>query len=181
MASDRELSTGATSRSQNENGAGTESTGVPPAPPQGNGDHEMELPLHARNRAAEIIKSPEKLREMVEEARAKADTAGSSSRPLAGVIDDLKTLFEMLRAVARGSYRLRKETLILVAGAVLYFVIPIDVIPDFIPVAGFLDDAAVIAWVVKTCKGEIDLFKALTANGSGSAALSAEPAEPKAV
>ncbi len=168
MASDRELNGGAIE---------TASPVEPTEPPEAG---EMELPLHARNRAAEIVKSPEKLRDMVAEARAKAYTAGSSSNPLSGVIEDLKTLFEMLRAVARGSYRLRKETLILVAGAVLYFVIPIDVIPDFIPVAGFLDDAAVIAWVVKTCKGEIDLFRALTVNGGGSAAASAEPAEPRA-
>ena len=50
------------------------------------------------------------------EATAKANTAGSSSNPLSGVIDDLKTMFEMLKAVAKGAYR-RKETLILVAGA----------------------------------------------------------------
>ncbi len=169
MASDRELS---------DHAVETASPMQPAEPPE---TGEMQLPLHARNRAAEIGKSPEKLREMVAEARAKADTAGSSSRPLAGVIEDLKTMFEMLRSVARGAYRPRKETLILIAGAVLYFVIPIDVIPDFIPVAGFVDDAAVIAWVVKTCKGEIELFKALKANGSGSAAHSAEPAEPSAV
>ncbi len=169
MASDRELS---------DHAVETASPVEPAEPPE---TGEMQLPLHARNRAAEIVKSPEKLRAMVEEARAKADSAGSSSKPLAGVIEDLKTLFEMLRAVAKGSYRLRKETLILVAGAVLYFVIPIDVIPDFIPVAGFVDDAAVIAWVVKTCKTEIDLFRALTANGGGSTAASADPAEPSAV
>ncbi|MYB18342.1 MAG: DUF1232 domain-containing protein [Holophagales bacterium] len=149
MASDREL-TGDTVE-------GT--SGQPPAPPE---TGEMELPLHARNRAAEIVRSPDKLREMVAEAREKADSAGGATSPLSGVIEDLKTMFDLLRAVARGDYRLRKETLILIAGAVLYFVIPIDVIPDFIPVAGFIDDAAVIAWVVKTCKTEIDLFRALT-------------------
>ena len=150
MASDRELSD-----------ATAEGTpGQPPAPPE---TGEMELPLHARNRAAEIVRSPDKLRAMVAEAREKADSAGGATSPLSGVIDDLKTMFDLLRAVARGNYRLRKETLILIAGAVLYFVIPIDVIPDFIPVAGFIDDAAVIAWVVKTCKTEIDLFRALTA------------------
>ena len=135
----------------------TESAEKPPG-----GQHEMELPRHARNRAAEIVRSPDKLRAMVAEAREKADSAGGAASPLGGVIEDLKTMFDLLRAVARGDYRLRKETLILIAGAVLYFVIPIDVIPDFIPVAGFIDDAAVIAWVVKTCKTEIDLFRAVT-------------------
>ena len=150
MASDRHLNGGNV----------VEASEQPPAPPE---TGEMELPLHARTRAAEIVQSPDKLRAMVAEAREKADTAAGATSPLSGVIEDLKTMFELLRAVARGSYRLRKETLILIAGAVLYFVIPIDVIPDFIPVAGFIDDAAVIAWVVKTCKTEIDLFRALTA------------------
>lgn len=148
MASDRELSDGTVE----------EASGQPPTPPE---TGEMELPLHARNRAAEIVRSPDKLREMVAEAREKADSAGGATSPLSGVIEDLKTMFDLLRAVARGDYRLRKETLILIAGAVLYFVIPIDVIPDFVPVAGFIDDAAVIAWVVKTCKAEIDLFRAV--------------------
>ena len=163
MARDQELNAGSKNRRESE----TSTAAFPSNPLQGEppqGRQEMELPLHARNRAAEIVKSPEKLRKMVEEARAKADGAGGSSNPIAGVIEDLQTLFEMLRAVARGSYRLRKETLILIAGAVLYFVIPIDVIPDFIPVAGFIDDAAVIAWVVKTCKTEIDLFRGLAAD-----------------
>lgn len=131
---------------------------------------EMELPLHARTRAAEIVKSPGKLRAMVEEASQKAGDAGGAggrANPLSGVMEDLKTLFDLLRAVARGDYRLRKETLILIAGAVLYFLIPIDVIPDFIPVAGFIDDAAVIAWVVKTCKAEIDLFRGYAAAEAG--------------
>ncbi len=132
----------------------------------------MELPRHTRNRAAEIVESPDRLREMVERAREKAKTADGASRPIAAVIEDLKTMFDMLREVARGSYRLRKETVILIAGAVLYFVIPVDVIPDFIPVAGFLDDAAVVAWVVKTCRTEIDLFRSfvLSANDVPAAA-----------
>ncbi len=163
MASDRELSAGTAE------GA----SGQPQAPPE---TGEMELPLHARNRAAEIVRRPDKLREMVAEARKKADTAGDAAGPLGSVIDDLKTMFDLLRAVARGDYRLRKETLILIAGAVLYFVIPVDVIPDFIPVAGFIDDAAVIAWVVKTCKTEIDLFRAPTACADAPEPDSVSPA-----
>lgn len=39
---------------------------------------------------------------------------------------------------------------ILVVGALVYFILPADVIPDFTPIAGYVDDAAVIAAVVKT-------------------------------
>ena len=34
-------------------------------------------------------------------------------------------------------------------GAVAYFVLPTDLIPDYIPVIGFIDDAAVLAGATK--------------------------------
>ncbi len=39
---------------------------------------------------------------------------------------------------------------VLVVAALAYFVIPLDSIPDFMPVVGYLDDAAVLAAVIKT-------------------------------
>jgi len=38
----------------------------------------------------------------------------------------------------------------LVVGALVYFIIPTDAIPDFTPIIGYVDDAAVIAAVIKT-------------------------------
>lgn len=39
---------------------------------------------------------------------------------------------------------------ILVISALAYFIIPIDAIPDVTPVVGYIDDAAVVAAVIKT-------------------------------
>jgi uncharacterized membrane protein YkvA (DUF1232 family) len=43
--------------------------------------------------------------------------------------------------------------------ALIYFVNPLDLIPDFIFAFGFLDDAAVIGYVVSLLRSEIDLFE----------------------
>jgi uncharacterized membrane protein YkvA (DUF1232 family) len=40
-----------------------------------------------------------------------------------------------------------------------YVVLPIDVIPDFIPVVGWLDDAFVLGLAMTTLKDEIEKFK----------------------
>lgn len=40
-------------------------------------------------------------------------------------------------------------------GAIGYFVAPVDLIPDAIPVAGFLDDGAVIAGAIKALSGSL--------------------------
>src|SRR5476651_1489017 len=45
-----------------------------------------------------------------------------------------------------------KATLV---GAIAYFVLPIDAIPDFLPVIGFTDDAAVLAAAIKLVAGHI--------------------------
>jgi len=42
-----------------------------------------------------------------------------------------------------------------VVAAVIYFITPIDAMPDFAPLIGFLDDFGVIAWTIKFLGGEI--------------------------
>lgn len=42
-----------------------------------------------------------------------------------------------------------------VGGALAYFILPIDLIPDFIPFAGYTDDAAVIAVTYKAVNEHI--------------------------
>ena len=65
----------------------------------------------------------------------------------------------MVLATARGQYKdLPWKSLVMAAGALLYFVAPIDLIPDMILGLGFFDDAAVIAWTLKSIGGDVDAF-----------------------
>ena len=43
--------------------------------------------------------------------------------------------------------------------ALIYFVSPVDIISDFLPVVGYLDDAAVVAACIKLVKSDIDDYK----------------------
>ncbi|UOQ92386.1 YkvA family protein [Halobacillus shinanisalinarum] len=49
-----------------------------------------------------------------------------------------------------------KSTKVTIAGALGYLILPIDLIPDFIPVAGFADDAMVIVYALSKIKPYID-------------------------
>lgn len=40
-------------------------------------------------------------------------------------------------------------------GALAYFILPFDVLPDFLPLAGFTDDAAVLALTLRALVGAI--------------------------
>lgn len=82
----------------------------------------------------------------------------SIPRALANLWDDLKLLVAMLRDHVSGTYRqVPFGTIAAVAAALLYFVSPIDVIPDVIPGIGFIDDAAVLTMCLKMI--EQDLLK----------------------
>ena len=47
-----------------------------------------------------------------------------------------------------------------IVGALAYLICPFDVIPDFIPVIGLVDDAAVIAICLKLVRTDIAAYRA---------------------
>lgn len=65
----------------------------------------------------------------------------------------------LIKAYATGRYRnIPWKTLLIVVAAVIYFVNPIDLLPDLIPIAGLTDDFAILIWVYNSVNEEIDKF-----------------------
>lgn len=69
----------------------------------------------------------------------------SDARRLAAFLPHCATLLARLMR----DPRVRTRDKVLVGALVAYLSIPIDIIPDFIPVLGHLDDAALAAWVLR--------------------------------
>jgi len=46
-------------------------------------------------------------------------------------------------------------TLGIIGGGLLYFIIPMDLIPDIIPFIGLLDDVAVLTTIINSLQGEL--------------------------
>jgi uncharacterized membrane protein YkvA (DUF1232 family) len=71
-------------------------------------------------------------------------------------ISDVKLLYSM---ITDEDYQVDKKTYAIIAGAIAYVVLPTDIIPDFIPGIGFVDDAFVVGMVIKSLKDEIENYK----------------------
>ena len=119
----------------------------------------MKVPRFALNRARRLIASPQALLRAVEQATRKAAALRNPPR-LKAVLDELRAMLDLLQASATGTYPgVSKTNLLLIAGAVVYFLMPTDLLPDFIFGAGYVDDAMVITWVITTAREELDRFK----------------------
>ncbi len=111
----------------------------------------------AKVKAEKIANDPELLNDLIHRADKKALEKGRSV--LDEAWDSLVTCFRMLRAYTRGEYRkIPWKTLVAFVGALVYFVMPLDFIPDFIFGIGYTDDVALILWTVNSIKADIEKF-----------------------
>ena len=79
---------------------------------------------------------------------------------LARVFADLGALIRLLKAWAARRYRtVPWRTVSLAIAALLYFVSPLDAMPDFIPGLGLLDDVFIVTWVMRAIQKDLEKFR----------------------
>ena len=117
----------------------------------------------AQNRANTYVKDPKKLNDLVEKAVKKAKC--NKKGPLEAVWDDLSILMRLLKSYCKGEYRtIPISTLLILVTTVIYFVMPIDLIPDVLIGMGLLDDATLIGITLKSFQADLQKFKAWEEN-----------------
>jgi uncharacterized membrane protein YkvA (DUF1232 family) len=77
-----------------------------------------------------------------------------------GLREDLSLLQGLCVAWWRGEYRqVSRPALVAAVAGLLYFLSPMDAIPDWIPGLGFVDDLAVLGWIIRKWSGELQAFR----------------------
>lgn len=93
--------------------------------------------------------------------RALADKRTPQGQRFAALKEDLQLLRALSLAWFKGEYRqISSQALLMVVAALLYFITPFDAIPDWLVGVGFVDDLAVLAWIMRTWHGELEVFRA---------------------
>lgn len=106
-------------------------------------------------KAERILKSEDKTEEFLRKAEKKLRRIPFWGKRLALV----PTMISMVRSYLKKEYpTLPMNTVVALISALLYFVVPVDMIVDVIPFAGYLDDAAVLAACYKLVKKDIDAY-----------------------
>ena len=99
------------------------------------------------------------------------DEAARKARREKGLVgefaEELGTLLRLLRAWVEGRYKVVPwKTITYALVAVIYFVDPLDLVPDFLPVVGLLDDATVVAFAVRSIGKDLKKFREWEAQDS---------------
>ncbi|MCA0989187.1 YkvA family protein [Guptibacillus algicola] len=110
-------------------------------------------------KAVSVVKDKDQLKEVSLESLKK----GALYKGKKGMSDmwvDVKTFSRLVQEVRKGAYTdISRKAVIMIVGGLLYFISPLDAVPDFLAGVGLLDDVAVIGFVARQLKQELEKFR----------------------
>lgn len=96
----------------------------------------------------------------IEKAREITDKV-KSIPALHKILKDVLLCMELIRDYRSGAYKdIATWAIAAVVFGLLYLINPVELIPDFIPVVGYMDDVAVLALILKLVKTELKKYAA---------------------
>ncbi|HNF49396.1 MAG TPA: YkvA family protein [Chitinophagales bacterium] len=115
-------------------------------------------------KAEQTITSGTAISELIDEVFLKI---GEASESFYKIQDTVLAMARMLRSWFNGDYKnISAKSIIAVVAALIYFVNPFDLIPDFIPLIGQIDDILILGYLIKIVNKEIERFMTWEENQS---------------
>jgi uncharacterized membrane protein YkvA (DUF1232 family) len=112
------------------------------------------------SRASKLLGRPFKVVTVLNEVADKLAIKESKDNKFRQLFDVALTLVRLVRRYVSGDYRdISGGTIVSGLAVLLYVLSPIDLVPDFIPVLGFLDDLSLVSWFVGKFQVEITKFR----------------------
>lgn len=115
-------------------------------------------------KAEKYVNNKKKSERLVNKADTKVDRV-----KLKGALEYIPTMIALIKSYIKREYsEIPVGTIVTIIAAVIYFVSPIDLIPDFIVGLGYIDDASVVAVCCAAVKADLDEYREWCNNASPS-------------
>ncbi len=111
------------------------------------------------DQAEEYAKNPGKLKSLIVNAKEKLKQIDDNRNNLKNIVRYVTVFVRMVKDFSSGYYpHLPWKSLLTIIASVLYFINPLDIIPDFIPGIGLLDDLTLLGWVYKNIESDVENY-----------------------
>lgn len=118
-------------------------------------------------RASRMSRNLPSILRLLQQALRKTQTMGASSA-LNTLRLRIVLLGRMVKSYAVGDYKdMSMRSVLVILATLVYFVLPIDLVPDFLPLVGFTDDIALVVFIFQRLQEEIDRFEQWEKNKQG--------------
>ena len=109
------------------------------------------------NKVNEYLNDKEKTDVLLDKAKKKAN---SNKGPIGDTFEKFQLLIMLVKDYVSGKYKsISVGSIMLILFAILYFVSPLDTIPDVILGFGYIDDASILAFVISQVTHEIKKYE----------------------
>lgn len=114
----------------------------------------------AIDRAAKLAGKPGRIIALLAQLAIKIQQTKGSSLNMRTIREQFLVIGRMIKVHVTGAYKIKSmKMLIILLAAIIYFINPIDLIPDFLFGIGLADDLAVLTWVYQAAADEIASFR----------------------
>jgi len=114
---------------------------------------------NALRKAVGVASDPDRIANLIGSVKDKMSDMDENKKRVSDFFEKIKTFLRMLRAYISGEYReIPWKSLLMIIGSLIYFLMPLDLIPDFIPVTGLADDISIIFLVFTSINDDIEAF-----------------------
>ena len=110
-------------------------------------------------KAKDILKDKKKLEALLEKVLIKLNDLSKDKKSIQEFSEHISLFVRIIESYSSGKYTyVPWKSIALIVAGILYFIYPVDLIPDFIPISGIIDDVALIAWIYKSVDDDIQKF-----------------------
>lgn len=110
----------------------------------------------AQEKASNALNDESRIHSILKNVGSKLASGNISISKMA---EKIKVLARMVKAYITGHYKIVPwKSIIIITAVLIYFIMPLDLIADFIPVTGYMDDFSLVVWVYSHLKDDINTF-----------------------
>ena len=114
----------------------------------------------ALNKAKNILGDKDKLNNVLKKVQDKMSNMSGLKKEMNAFLEKVLTFVRMIKAYISGVYKdIPIRSILLMIAGLIYFITPLDFLPDFIPGIGLIDDVGVILAIFNSIVDDVNRFR----------------------